>query len=207
MTYNLFPPSQEHSEECARIDMPNAEVVLFSSLFSECEANRFFAALRRDILWRQEKIQLYGKVHDLPRLTAWYGDPNTTYKYSGITVEPTPWIPALLTIKERIEQVSNAGFNSVLLNLYRDGSDSMSWHADDEPELGCNPVIGSVSLGQSRALQMKQKSDGSNRRTIPLANGSYLLMQGAVQHHWLHQVAKSRRHMGERINLTYRLIL
>ncbi len=207
MTYNLFPPSQAHSEECVCIDMPDAEVFLFSSLFSECEADRFFTALRTDILWRQEKIQLYGKVHDLPRLTAWYGDPNTTYKYSGITVEPTPWIPALLAIKERIEQVSNASFNSVLLNLYRDGSDSMSWHADDEPELGCNPVIGSVSLGQGRPLQMKQKSDGSNRRTIPLTNGSYLLMQGAVQHHWLHQVAKSRRHMGERINLTYRLIL
>lgn len=207
MSYELFPPSGECSDEGLRIDMPDAEVFLFASLFSEYEANGLFAALRRDILWQHETIKLYGRVHKLPRLTAWYGDPNTTYRYSGITVESTPWIPELLTIRERIEQVSNVSFNSVLLNLYRDGSDSMSWHADDETELGRNPVIGSVSLGQHRALQMKHKTEKANRRTIPLANGSFLLMQGAVQHHWLHQVAKSKRHIGERINLTYRSIL
>jgi alkylated DNA repair dioxygenase AlkB len=207
MTYDLFSSPGERSDAGSRIDMPDAEVLLFASLFSQLEANQLFDALRRDILWREETIKLYGQVHKQPRLTALYGDPDTSYRYSGITLESVPWIPALLKIKERIEQVSNASFNSVLLNRYRDGSDSMGWHADDEPELGRNPIIGSVSLGENRALQMKHKSDKSNRRNIPLANGSFLLMQGAVQHHWLHQIAKSRRQMGERINLTYRFIL
>ncbi|MCB1705856.1 MAG: alpha-ketoglutarate-dependent dioxygenase AlkB [Halioglobus sp.] len=207
MNYDLFTPSGEHSRACHRIEMVDAEACLFPALFSECEAARLFAVLRRDILWRQEKIRLYGKVNPLPRLTAWYGDPGTTYRYSGITAEPTPWIPALLEIRARIEAVSGGRFNSVLLNLYRDGADSMAWHADDEPELGRNPVIGSVSFGQSRTLQLKHKREPANRRNIELPNGSYLLMQGAMQHHWLHQVAKSRRPLGERINLTYRKIL
>lgn len=206
MTYDLFSSSPDCSDEAVRIDMADADVLLFASLFSQREANQLHDALLTGIQWQQEKIRLYGKVHPLPRLTALYGDPGTTYSYSGITAECAPWVPALMTIKERIEEVSHARFNSVLLNRYRNGADSMSWHADDEPELGRNPVIGSVSLGQSRTLQMRHRSDKSNRRDIPLANGSFLLMQGSVQHHWLHQIAKSRRQMGERINLTYRLI-
>lgn len=207
MNYDLFPPSGEHSQACSRIEMTDAEVYFFPSLFSEREANRLFSVLRREILWRQENIKLYGKVNQLPRLTAWYGDPGTTYRYSGITVEPAPWMPALLEIRARIEQVSGTRFNSVLLNLYRDGSDSMAWHADDERELGRNPVIGSVSFGQIRTLQLKHKTEKGNRQNIQLPSGSYLLMQGPMQHHWLHQIAKSRRALGERINLTYRKIL
>ena len=206
MTSDLFASSEECSDTASRIEMPDGEVLLYASLFSPREANRLFAVLQRDIQWRQERITLFGQVHKLPRLTAWYGEPDTTYSYSGITVDSMPWIPPLLMIKERIERVSKARFNSVLLNRYRDGSDSMAWHADDEPELGRNPIIGSVSLGQSRTLQMKHKTDKSARRAIPLANGSFLLMQGAVQHHWLHQIAKSRRPMEERINLTYRFV-
>lgn len=206
MTYDLFSSSKDRSDEAVRIDMPDADVLLFASLFSQREANQLLEALLTGIQWQQEKIKLYGQVHPLPRLTAMYGDPGTSYSYSGITAECAPWVPALMTIRERIEEVSHARFNSVLLNRYRTGSDSMSWHADDEPELGRNPVIGSVSLGQSRTLQMKHKSEKSIRRDIPLINGSFLLMQGTVQHHWLHQIAKSRRQMGERINLTYRLI-
>ena len=206
MTDDLFSSSKDRSDDAVRIEMPDADVLLFASLFSQREANQLLDALLAGIQWQQEKIKLYGKVHPLPRLTALYGDPGTTYSYSGITAECAPWVPALLTIRERIEQVSNASFNSVLLNRYRNGSDSMSWHADDEPELGRNPIIGSVSLGEGRTLQMKHKSDKSDRRDIPLANGSFLLMQGTVQHHWLHQIAKTRRQMGERVNLTYRLI-
>ncbi|CAA0123534.1 Uncharacterised protein [Halioglobus japonicus] len=206
MTFDLFSSSRERSDAASRIDIPDGDVRLYASLFSPSEANRLFEVLQREIQWQQETIRLYGRVHKLPRLTAWYGDPNITYRYSGITVESMPWIPALLRIKERIEQVSKARFNSVLLNRYRDGADSMAWHADDEPELGRNPIIGSVSLGQSRTLQMKHKLDKSNRLDIPLASGSFLLMQGEVQHHWLHQIAKSRRDLGERINLTYRLV-
>lgn len=207
MTEDLFSSPDERSGSFIRIDMRDADVTLYPALFSASEARQLFAMLRQDILWRQEAIRVYGRVHQQPRLTAWYGDPGTVYTYSGITLQATPWIPALLTIKERIEGVAQATFNSVLLNLYRSGADSMSWHADDEAELGRNPVIGSVSLGESRALQMKHKSNRDDRRTIPLANGSFLLMQGPTQHHWLHSIAKSRQAMGERINLTYRFVL
>jgi alkylated DNA repair dioxygenase AlkB len=207
MTEDLFSSPDESSDSFSRIDMIDADVRLYAHLFSESEAHQLFAVLRQDILWRQEAISVYGRVHQQPRLTAWYGDPDTVYSYSGITLEATPWIPALLAIKERIEAVARTSFNSVLLNLYRGGADSMSWHADDERELGRNPVIGSVSLGQSRALQMKHRTDPASRLTIPLANGSFLLMEGATQHHWLHCIAKSRQPLGERINLTYRFVL
>lgn len=207
MTEDLFSNPDERSDAFSRIDMQGADVRLYPFLFSQSEANQLFAVLRRDILWRQEAIRVYGRVHQQPRLTAWYGEPNTVYSYSGITMKATPWIPALLNIKRRIEEVAQASFNSVLLNLYRDGADSMSWHADDEAELGRNPVIGSVSLGQGRALHMKHKTDKTSRRTIALTHGSFLLMQGQTQHHWLHSIAKSRQPLGERINLTYRCVL
>lgn len=207
MTADLFSSDGERSEAFSRIAMQHADVTLYPTLFSASEADQLFSVLRQDILWRQEAIRVYGRIHQQPRLTAWYGEPNTVYSYSGITLNANPWIPALLAIKARIEGVAQATFNSVLLNLYRDGADSMSWHADDEAELGRNPVIGSVSLGQSRVLQLKHKTDKANRRNIPLSNGSFLLMQGPTQHHWLHCIAKSRQPLGERINLTYRLVL
>ena len=184
--------------------MPDAEVLLYSQLFSEIEAEELFDELRRDVSWKQEKIKLYGKENDLPRLTAWYGEPNKTYSYSGITVESCAWTPTLRKIKKRIERVSNVTFNSVLLNRYRNGSDGLSWHADDEPELGNHPVIGSVSLGEARPFQMKHKTDKKQKQKILLASGSYLLMKGPTQHHWLHQIPKSKRPMNERINLTFR---
>lgn len=207
MTYDLFSASEERSDACLRIDMPDADVTLYPALFSEHEADMLFQDLLQNIVWRQDSIKLYGRVHQVPRLTAWYGDPDKTYRYSGITATSTPWIPALATIKKRIEKISNARFNSVLLNHYRDGADSMGWHADDERELGSNPVIGSVSLGQSRILQMKHKTDKSQKQAIALTSGSFLLMQGTVQRHWLHQIAKSKRPLGSRINLTYRFII
>lgn len=207
MTEDLFSSPEKRSDAFTRMAMQDADVRLYPTLFSASEAHELFDVLRQDILWRQEAIRVYGRVHQQPRLTAWYGEPNTVYSYSGIVLTATPWIPALLVIKARIEDVAQATFNSVLLNLYRSGADSMSWHADDETELGFNPVIGSVSLGQSRVLQLKHKTDKANRLNIPLSNGSFLLMQGPTQHHWLHCIAKSRQPLGERINLTFRRVL
>ena len=178
----------------------------YAALFSRSEADELFQQLRREIAWRQEQITVYGRVHAVPRLTAWYGDPDKTYTYSGLTSQPQPWVPVLLDIKERIERVSGTTFNSVLLNLYRDGSDSVSWHADDEPELGLNPVIASVSFGESREFQMKHRKKRACRQTIVLESGSFLLMRGPTQHHWLHQIPKSPRPLRERINLTYRVV-
>ena len=206
MIYDLFSKSSEGSDSAQEIYMPDAEVCLYSFMFSEDEANQMLENLLAGISWTQEKIHLYGKEHNIPRMTAWHGEPDKTYIYSGIRAESMPWTPTLLKIKERIERVSDVTFNSVLLNLYRNGSDSVSWHADDEPELGRNPTIGSVSFGESRTFQMKHKWHKSKRQNITLHNGSYLLMKGTTQHHWLHQIPKSKRQMSHRINLTYRVV-
>ena len=166
----------------------------------------FFSQLKERVKWQQEEIKLYGRKILLPRLTAWFGDEGKTYMYSGITVEPEPWTPTLLEIKSRIEEVSDVTFNSVLLNYYRNERDSVSWHSDDEPELGKNPTIGSVSLGDVRTFQLKHKTDKSLNISRDLPDGSYLEMAGSTQHHWLHQIPKRTRKIGPRINLTFRII-
>ncbi len=202
--FNAVPDTHGTIE---RVAMPDADVCFYPSFFAPREADALFDALRHTIDWKRETITLYGKAHHLPRLTAWYGDPHKTYRYSGIKVEASDWTPALRTIKKAVEPVSAVRFNSVLLNLYRDGSDSVAWHSDDEPELGNNPVIGSVSFGAERVFQMKQKTHREEQRQILLTHGSYLLMKGSTQHHWLHQIPKSRTPMGERMNLTFRIIM
>lgn len=205
MSYDLFADKPGTPGSSVKIPMPDADVLYLSRLFGPSEANSLFLQLQQNIEWQQEKIKLYGQVHDLPRLTAWYGDPAKTYSYSGISIRSLEWVEALLEIKRRIESVSDYSFNSVLLNRYRNGSDGVSWHADDEPELGQNPVIGSVSFGEARPFQLKHKTLDEKRKII-LVNGSYLLMKGRTQHCWLHQIPKSKRILGERINLTFRLI-
>ena len=205
MTGDLFASVPCTAGSGVKIIMPDADVIHFPGLFGLSEADALFTQLREEVVWRQEQINFYGQTHNLPRLTAWYGDPSKTYTYSGITVRSLEWIGPIHEIKRRIETMSDNSFNSVLLNLYRNGSDSVSWHADDEPELGINPPIGSVSFGEARPFQMKHKSL-SEKRKIILEHGSYLLMQGTTQHHWLHQIPKSKRQLGERINLTFRSI-
>ncbi len=205
MSYDLFADEPGLTGSGMKISMPDADVLHFACLFDPYEANSLFLQLQQNIEWQQEQIKLYGQLHDLPRLTAWYGDPAKTYSYSGISITSLEWIEALLEIKRRIESVSDYSFNSVLLNRYRNGSDGVSWHADDEPELGQNPVTGSVSFGEARPFVLKHKFLDEKRKII-LENGSYLLMKGSTQHCWLHEIPKSKRILGERINLTFRLI-
>jgi len=188
------------------LPLPDADVTFYPAFLSADESAVLLTALQQGIDWKQEAIKLYGKQIALPRLTAWYGDPGATYSYSGLTVHPLPWTETLLTIKARVESVAGVAFNSVLLNRYRDGRDSVSWHADDEPELGPNPVIASVSFGAARAFQFKHKTLPDQRHSLTLTDGSLLLMAGATQHHWLHQIPKVKAALGERINLTFRLI-
>jgi len=204
--YDLYARRRATPEPIKKLSIPDADVVYISNLFSLTEANNYFKALQRQVKWNQKTIKLYGQVHNVPRLTAWYGDKDKTYTYSGITLHSLNWISPLLEIKKRIENFSACSFNSVLLNRYRNGSDSVSWHADDEPELGQNPVLGSVSFGEARPFQLKHKTLDEKRKII-LENGSYLLMKGRTQHCWLHQIPKSKRVLGERINLTFRLIV
>ena len=207
ITYDLFSYSNAGCEDCSEIDIPDAEVFLYPSLLSNEEADQLFDTLKKSIIWEKHKIKLYGEVHDVPRLTAWYGDPNKSYEYSGIKLKTRLWNAALLKIREKIETISKTKFNSVLLNLYRSGSDSVLWHSDDEPELGTNPVIGSLSLGEARQFQMKHKDDRDLKQNILLQHGSFLLMKGKTQHNWLHQIPKRKNIKGERINLTFRNII
>lgn len=189
------------------LDMPDADVRFYPDFFDEPEAARLLAELTQAIDWRQDQIRLFGRWVDQPRLTAWHGDPGCSYTYSGMTMQPRAWTAELLAIKERIEPVAGVVFNSVLLNYYRTERDSMGWHADDEKELGENPVIASVNLGATRRFHFKHKHLKDQRVGLDLTAGSLLIMAGATQHFWLHQVPKSAWARGPRINLTFRAIL
>jgi alkylated DNA repair dioxygenase AlkB len=189
-----------------KLAMPDAEVLYFPCFFDLKESAMLLGQLKEKIAWQQDTIKFYGKTIPLPRLTAWYGDEGKNYQYSGIKMQPQMWNEELLLIKHKIEQVANNQFNSVLLNFYRNGQDSMAWHADDEPELGKNPVIASVSFGQERLFKFKHRKNTDLKAQITLENGSLLLMAGQTQHYWLHQIPKSTRTMKDRINLTFRTI-
>lgn len=165
------------------------------------------AALQfENINWQQDSMRIYGKVLPLPRLTAWYGDRGRSYTYSGIRSEPNPWNKGLLYLKRQVEGVAGARFNSVLLNWYRDGEDCVGWHADDEQRLGRNPVIASVSFGETRDFVVRRKDDKSRKIVFPLGQGSLLIMRGELQHYWEHAVPRRLGVRGSRFNLTFRSI-
>ena len=189
-----------------RLDLPDADVVLHPEFFSQADADRLFRDLRDTTAWRQESIRLYGRQVALPRLTAWYGDAGTGYTYSGIANVPAPWTPALLEVKRAVEPVADVTFNSVLLNRYCTGQDSVAWHSDDEPEFGTDPVIASVSFGGTRTFQLRHKRDKSLMASVELTHGSLLVMRGPTQHHWVHRIPKTAREVAERINLTFRVV-
>jgi alkylated DNA repair dioxygenase AlkB len=189
------------------LSMPNAEVTFYRNFFNLQESDEIFQILRDGINWRQDKMKLYGKDIDLPRKTAWYGDQNKSYTFSGIHLNPELWTPTLLHVKERIEDVAKIQFNSVLLNLYRHGNDGISWHTDVERELGENPVIGSVSFGGTRRFMFRHRQDQDLKAEVELTHGSFLLMAGETQHFWQHQIPKTSRKVDSRINLTFRVII
>lgn len=176
------------------------------SYFPNFISNDFFEKLKEGINWKQEGMKIFGKKVAFPRLTAWYAENGKTYTYSGLKNIPEEFTESLLLIKKKVESQAGVHFNSALLNYYRHGNDSMGWHTDNEPELGENPVIASISLGGSRKFQFKHKSTPKSTQNIILEPGSLLLMQGSTQHHWLHQVPKVKEAEG-RINITFRRIL
>ena len=190
-----------------RISLPGADVLLWPRVDIAPDPDRCLRALIDETPWRQDTVTLWGKEHLQPRLTAWYGDPGRKYRYSGIEMSPLPWTSLLSTLKIQVEGLCGVRFNSVLLNYYRDQRDSMGLHSDDEPELGRNPVIASLSLGEQRVLTFKHRRDkGHAAVKLPLPNGSLLLMQGKTQHNWKHGINKLTRDCGPRINLTFRTI-
>jgi alkylated DNA repair dioxygenase AlkB len=188
------------------IELPDANLMFDPNFLPREEADRLFKGLQEKTPWRQDEIRIFGKTYPQPRLTALYGNNGNTYSYSGITMEPEPFTPELHSLKSRVEHCSGQVFTTCLLNLYRDGSDSNGWHADDEKELGPNPVIASVSLGQTRTFHLKHRSQKSLRYRMSLVHGSLLVMGGPMQHHWLHQIPKTRQEVTPRINLTFRKI-
>ncbi len=168
------------------------------------EADTFFVKLRATLPWQQERINLFGKSVLQPRLQSWHGD--ASYTYSGLTMSPYAWTPELISLKDRCEAIAEVKFNSVLANLYRDGQDSMGWHQDNEPELGRNPVIASLNLGDSRRFVLRNLHS-KTQIEYNLSHGALLIMAGELQHHWRHGVPKTSKPKGERINLTFRHIL
>jgi len=203
MTLDLFSSQDTHIP----IDIIDGDLNFYPMFFNDKEASTYFDALIQNIKWKQEKITLYGKQHDVPRLSAWYGDEGKSYEYSGIRTNAIPWIDPLQQIKERIETLTSEKFNSVLVNQYRNGADGVAWHSDDEPELGIDPVIASVSFGEDREFQLKHKTNKQKKISLILPHGSLLLMGKNTQQNWLHQIPKSKRQLTPRINLTYRLII
>lgn len=170
------------------------------------ESLRLLDLLGTTVPWEQHPVTVFGKTLLTPRLTAWYGDPRSVYRYSGSRFDPLPWTPPLLEMKTRVESHTGAVFNSVLLNYYRDGSDSVAWHSDHEEELGDKPLIASVSLGQERKFEFRKKLDHRLKYALKLGNGSLLIMKGRLQDEWEHRIPKSSAPMIPRIGLTFRMI-
>ena len=179
----------------------DGELRLFEAAVPEPEL--VLTRLLAEIEWRQDTARIVGRDVALPRLTAWYGDAG--YRYSGIDNPPKPWLPLLFELKGRAERLAGTTFNSVLSNLYRDGRDSMGWHSDDERSLGANPVIASLSFGAVRRFRLKHKIEPTTL-ALDLQPGSCLVMAGALQHHWRHALPKTKKPVGPRVNLTFRLI-
>jgi alkylated DNA repair dioxygenase AlkB len=182
-------------------------LLLDNDFLNSEESAKLFQNLRSSISWRQDEIRIFGKWIKQPRETAVFGDSGLSYTYSGLKQSCSLWTPELLKIKSKIESVCNHDFNFVLINHYRDGADSMGWHSDDEKELGKNPVIASISLGAERKLKFRPKNFlNESPFEIEMKNGSLLLMEGSTQHHWQHSIAKSKKVLKPRINLTFRKI-
>jgi alkylated DNA repair dioxygenase AlkB len=195
------------STEPLQLELPDADVRLWPQALAPAEADSLFAALRSGIQWQVEDIVIFGQRRRVPRLVAWHGDPGTGYTYSGTMHEPQSWTPELRRLLDRVQALTGHAYNSILLNLYRDGNDGMGWHADDEPELGRNPVIASVSLGATRRFKLRHRRHRDVTATLELAHGDVLLMAGTTQHAYVHAVPKTARVVGERINLTLRRIV
>ena len=189
-----------------KFNLPNSDITYYPNFIDTIKATELFKHLKENIAWQHDNIKVYGKIYKQPRLTALYGNIKKSYTYSNITMKPHAFTEELNTIKKAIETIAQIHFTTCLLNLYRDGKDSNGWHADDEPELGNNPVIASISLGQERFFNLRNIHNKKLKTKILLEHGSLLLMKGETQHYWQHQIPKTTKKIKERINLTYRVV-
>lgn len=203
MNLDLFDTGDQQPQ---KITLPDAELLYWPNFFCTSQAQYWYEKLINSIQWQEKVVHMYGRDVLVPRLSAWYADLGKDYTYSEALHIPLEWTEELSTIKNDVQNRTNAQFNSVLCNLYRDGKDSVAWHSDDEPELGIEPVIASVSFGETRAFKMRHKKDTQQNFSLELSSGSCLIMRGATQACWEHQIAKTTRVLTPRINLTFRLI-
>ena len=186
---------------------PGGELVYIRDFFDRRRADDLFTALIREVAWESRTIKMFGREITQPRKIAFQGDPDMRYGYSGGVYCAEPWHPKLVALRKGIGQEAACRFNCALLNLYRDGSDSMGWHSDDEAELGACPTIASVSLGQVRRFVLRRKADRRKRFEIEPAHGSLMIMRGDLQHYWQHALPRTARRVQPRINLTFREVV
>ena len=187
--------------------MPKELLDYHPDLFSKEESEWLLKKFIGEAPWKQKLVNMYDKMVATPRLTAWYADEDT-YDYTSLRrSEPLFWTPELLMIKKRVEAITGTIFNSVLLNYYRDGNDSVAWHSDNEKALGTHPVIASVSFGQVRSFDIRSKKDHSEKHSIRLESGALMIMKGDLQQNWEHRIAKSIKPMKARVNLTFRVVI
>ncbi len=185
-------------------NMPQAEVYYYPDFIPLERQAAYFEQLRKHVKWQQDDIKVFGKIYAQPRLTALFAENDNPYSYSSITMHPQPFNPVLDELKEFVERKTEHSFTTCLLNFYRDGQDSNGWHADDEKELGKNPIIASLSLGAPRFFKFRSKKNKADTRKLLLSPGSLLLMKGSTQHFWQHQLPKTSKLIDSRINLTFR---
>jgi alkylated DNA repair dioxygenase AlkB len=185
---------------------PGLGLTIIRSAVDVAAADAVFTALRTKVAWRQDHLKMFGNLIPVPRLESWVADEGLDYTYSGIHHEPDPWIDELVELRDLSSSHAETRFNSVLCNLYRDGSDGVDWHADDEPEFGPMPVIASWSLGATRRFDLRRVDDHSNKVELELHHGDLVIMSGTTQELWRHRVPKTKKPVGERINLTFRLV-
>ncbi|WP_448569668.1 alpha-ketoglutarate-dependent dioxygenase AlkB family protein [Thalassotalea ganghwensis] len=189
-----------------KVAVKEANIEYFPHYIPSAESDDYLTLLQQEIAWRQDQLQMFGKMVNIPRLQAWYADQDLSYQYSNLTLNPEPWIPVLVDLRHKVSQFCQHAFNSVLINYYRDHQDSVGWHSDDEPELGSDPIIASLSFGATRDFSLKHKSSGE-RVKIALQSGSLLVMRDKSQLNYQHALPKSRIQKGPRINLTFRQIM
>ncbi|MEZ5466809.1 MAG: alpha-ketoglutarate-dependent dioxygenase AlkB [Lysobacterales bacterium] len=195
-----------HLSGMVDLGLPGASVSYRRVWLPAAVADSAFDALLQEVPYSQHRVRMFGREIPAPRLSAWIGDPGAAYRYSRVRHEPLPWTCTLQSLRVRLQDDLGCTFNSVLVNRYRSGADSMGWHADDEAELGPEPVIASVSLGATRAMRFRARAPASIRHSLALEHGSLLVMAGQTQALYQHAIDKTRTPMAERINLTFRLI-
>ena len=186
---------------------PGLDVILVRNAVDSVAADAAFVALRERVGWRQDYLRMFGRLIAVPRLESWVADEGLDYTYSGIHHDPDPWSEELLMLRNLVSEHAGATFNSVLCNLYRDGNDGVDWHADDESEFGPMPVIGSLSLGATRRFDLRRADDHAEKIELDLHHGDLVIMRGMTQALWKHRVPKTKKPVGERINLTFRSVI